>query len=194
MSQPPEPPDWQQTPQPAPPKPENKRFGFLALGLAVLMSLVVGSLLGAVGYSSSRSTATVAEPAPTVTITETWAPGEGEGTEAAEAPAEEETPSYTPKNSHWELTVKVLDKTCYGAGEGCDVEYRVQPKYVGPAPKPIGFIEITYEVTGDKEGPQTGTVQLEDGQYDASMTEEYAETRSRSTKLTAQVTDIQTFG
>ena len=110
---------------------------------------------------------------------------------ATEEPTSEST-SPALKKSDFELTVKILDKTCY-AGEGCDVEYRVQPKYVGPPPKPMGLIEITYEVTGDKDGPQTGTVQLEDGQYDASMTEEYAETRSRSSKLTAKVTDIEEF-
>jgi hypothetical protein len=192
MSQPPEP-QWE-LPQPQPVPPRPKRFGFLALGLTALVAVVVGSLLGAVGYSSSRRTATVAaEPAPTVTVTET-APVHGDA--PYEEPTEEPTSESTSpalKKSHFELTVKILDKTCYGAGEGCDVEYRVQPKYVGPSPKPMGLIEITYEVTGDKEGPQTGTVQLEDGQYDASMTEEYAETRSRSSKLTAKVTDIQEF-
>jgi hypothetical protein len=55
-----EPYDWQPPPKPGPPKPDKKQFSLLALGLTALVALVVGSLLGAVGYSSSRRTATVA--------------------------------------------------------------------------------------------------------------------------------------
>src|SRR5215207_5533417 len=111
-----EPYDWQPPPQPAPPEPEKKRFSFLALGLTALVALVVGSLLGAVGYSWSRRTATVAaEPAPTVTVTET-APVEGEP--PFEEPTEEPTSESTRavKKSDFELTVKILDKSATAAG------------------------------------------------------------------------------
>jgi len=57
----------------------------------------------------------------------------------------------------------------------------------------MGLMEITYEVTGGKEGPQTGTVQLEDGKYDPTMTEDFTDIRSSTTKLTAKITDIQEF-
>jgi hypothetical protein len=120
-----------------------------------------------------------------------------EGERQFDEPTEEPTSESTGralKKSDFELPVKILDKTCYGSGLGCSVEYRVYPKYVGPAPEPMGLIEITYEVTGGTEGPQTGTVQIEDGQYDTVMTEDFTETRSRRSKPTAKVTDIETLG
>jgi len=57
----------------------------------------------------------------------------------------------------------------------------------------MGLIEVSYEVKGDVNGPQKGTIQLEDLKYDGSMSEDFAETPSRITELVAKVTSVETF-
>jgi hypothetical protein len=170
---------------------KSKRFGWLVVGLATGISLVVGTALGlTIGNGGSTTAAPAATVTATATATKTVTePVEEDG--ATDEPAS--APSRDLKNSDFKLTVKELDKTCYGSGEGCSIEYRVTVKYVGPAPKPMGLIEVSYEVKGDVNGPQKGTIQLEDLSYDASLSEDLADTPSRSTELVAKVTSVETF-
>ena len=73
------------------------------------------------------------EPGPAETV------AEGDG--ATDEPASE--PSRTLKNSDFKLALKELDKTCYGSGLSCSIEYRVTVKYVGPHPEADGLVEVS---------------------------------------------------
>jgi hypothetical protein len=92
-----------------------------------------------------------------------------------------------------DLRVKTLSKKCYGYGAGCLVEYRVvvDGAYMDDWPE-TGDVEVSYKVTGPKDGPEEDSfmITLEDGQYEKPW-EESTSTRSRSTKLTVKVTDIE---
>lgn len=88
----------------------------------------------------------------------------------------------------FKVGVKVLKKKCYGSA-GCNVTFRIVPKYVGVLPLPeTGTIEVTYEVKGG-EDPLVNTFTIEGGSasYDA---EELIGTRKSSAKLKAVVLDV----
>src|SRR5829696_6072842 len=111
MSQPPQQQPAQEPggPVPVPQPGQPKRFGWLVVGLATGISLVVGTALG---LTISNGGSTTAEPAATVTATATAtktvtepAPTEGDG--ATDEPAS--ASSRDLKNSDFQLTVKELD-------------------------------------------------------------------------------------
>ena len=87
------------------------------------------------------------------------------------------------------IGIKVLKKHCFGSA-GCNVTFRIVPKYVGSASlPPDGTVSVTYQVTGDEDGPMINTFTVEDGKatYDSQET---ASIKKSSNKLKATVTDI----
>src|SRR5829696_9256166 len=112
MSQPPQQQPAQEPggPVPVPQPGQPKRFGWLVVGLATGISLVVGTALG---LTMSNGGSTTAAPAATVTATATATktvtePVEEDG--ATDEPASASSPDL--KNSDFKLAVKELDKTC----------------------------------------------------------------------------------
>lgn len=201
MTQPPAGPQqpYQQGPHPqqvgaqplqSPPR-EPKRFGFLALGVAALAGLVLGSCSGAIAAGGDPATttaapaATVTAAAPTVTVTAPAEPAAAEptGAPAEGGPAEE----YVPKPSDFKIGIKIRDKECFGSA-GCNVTYRIDPEYVGDQPLPNGEIEVAYEVSG-AEDEIISLFTISDGS--ASFDEEEdTSTSSSGAKLEAKVTDV----
>jgi hypothetical protein len=118
--------------------------------------------------------------------------GEYIGTEDGEPSA---TPARSGANidkSDIELHVKTLSKKCFGS-YGCNVTYRVVVDGASMDDWPEqGEVEVTYEVTGGKDGPESDSflITLDDGQYE-EPSEEASTVRSRSTKLAVKVTDAE---
>lgn len=96
---------------------------------------------------------------------------------------------YDPKPADFELTVKVLRKTCFGSA-GCNVTYRVQLGYSGEELDPSTTYEVTYEVRGPEDGAQVNTLEVTGTDYTVPD-EELATVPSASTKLRAVVTSVE---
>jgi hypothetical protein len=108
-------------------------------------------------------------------------------TSAAEEPT---PPPVTPTAKDFKLSIKVLSKECLGDA-GCNVEYRVNLKYVGTATLPDdSSYEVTYAVHGDESGPQTDTITTHGMEYEQPY-ENMASTPSSATKLTVKVTGVE---
>lgn len=173
--------------QPLLPQKRKRGSGLLIVGL------VLGFLIGlVVGIAGGGDPSTVAAPGPTTTVTTTTtaaapAPVEpAEETTATEAPAA----SFDGKPGDFDIAVKVRKKECFGSA-GCNVTYQIDPKYTGSADLPdTGTIEVTYEVSGDEDGPQINTFSIDaDGTAHFSSEEEMSTPKS-STKLKAKATDV----
>lgn len=105
---------------------------------------------------------------------------------AADAPPK---PSFDATAADFEIDVKILKKKCFGSA-GCNVTYRIVPKYVGASDLPdTGTIEVTYEVRGLEDGAAVNTFTIEAGEasYDS---EETGQIETSKTKLTGKVTDV----
>ena len=108
---------------------------------------------------------------------------------------ESEKPTETPEPEPIELStddfkvgIKILKKRCFGSA-GCNVTFRIVPKYTGTSPLPdTGTIEVTYEVKGG-EDPLINTFTIEDGTA-SYASEESIGTPKSSSKLKAKVTDV----
>jgi hypothetical protein len=105
------------------------------------------------------------------------------------APSVPEPEYYQPLATDFALSVKVLEKTCYGSA-GCNLSYRVKVGYGGEPLDPSKTYELTYEVRGGEDGPQvnTLTVQGDSSQVDE---EELISTKSSKAKLSVVVLSIE---
>lgn len=93
-----------------------------------------------------------------------------------------------PVAADFALTVKVLEKECFGSA-GCNIKYRMVIKQVGTKTfDPAKTYEITYSLKGT-EDPVIGTLTVTGDQYDA---DEYNRTGTKTSKavITAVITDI----
>lgn len=185
---PPQPPSWgqQQPPHPdlpQPPAPKQKRQFLvtkIAIGVAAGIALfLIGMIvLVAVLLSSGKTSDKQATGTP-ATI----------ASQPAEEPATtEQTPAYTPTPKDFTLTIKTLKKECFGSA-GCNVTFRIQVGYDGPALDPSTTYEVTYEVRGAEDGPQINTLTVQ-GDQSSVDEEEFVSTKSAAVKLKAVVTDV----
>ena len=180
--QPPQPPYQQlgQVPPPPPKKPFWKRWWFIA----IVVVLVLGALGSAFGNRGGGDTA--GTPATATT---------GKGATSTSAPPSTSTtttttsaPAPTPlKPADFQIGIKVLSKKCFGSA-GCNVEFRIDPKYVGRQSLPSGTIEVTYKITGGDD-PMTNTFTIEGGTARYPQTE-FISTPSSSSTLRAVVTEV----
>lgn len=105
-------------------------------------------------------------------------------------PALTETPGPLLTKDDLKLTLKTVDKQCFGSA-GCSVDVKVQATLL------TGFEstetwEVTYQVTGGTDGAVIGNFQLTDGRYD--MNEESIDTDRESDKLAVKVTSVERIG
>lgn len=187
MSQPPTPmglpTDPLARPRPLPP-PINrarrpKKFGWLAMIIAVVGSFGIGAAVVALGSTDTTGTLTGG-----TTVTQAAPNDEPTRTESAE---------FSPKKSDFEIGIKILEKTCFGSG-GCSIAYRIKPKYVGTQELPDeGTIEVSYLVTGGESGPRQNTFKMVAGQAEFD-TEEFAAIPSFGTVLKAKVIEVSYTG
>jgi hypothetical protein len=108
-------------------------------------------------------------------------------TAATPTPTEPPTP-VVPKAEDFTLTVKTLEKTCFGSA-GCSITYRIDVGYDGPTLDPSNTYEVVYEVRGGEDGPQINTLTVE-GDQSSVDSEETISTSSASRKLTAVATSV----
>lgn len=132
-------------------------------------AVIAGTALAALAGCSAAPTRPAASPDPT--------------------PTADQTVTYTPKVDDWTISVKTLKKECFGSA-GCNVTYRINPAYIGPATaRPdTGVIEVTYQVTGG-EDPQINTFTANRTQTSVAA-EENLSTSSAAAILDATVTDV----
>lgn len=88
------------------------------------------------------------------------------------------------------VTIKVLSKQCFGQA-GCDLTYRPELSTSLPSSviNPSITYDVTYEVDGSSDGPQTDTMEVTGGQY-RSAGVQVAQTDSAAVVLTARVTSV----
>ncbi|GAA1987098.1 hypothetical protein GCM10009817_30760 [Terrabacter lapilli] len=97
--------------------------------------------------------------------------------------------TFEGKAADFQIGIKILRKKCFGSA-GCNVTYRIDPKYVGLADIPdTGTIEVTYAVKGFEDGEAVNTFTIEDGQASFDS-EERGTVPSSGTKLSARATDV----
>lgn len=112
------------------------------------------------------------------------ATAQAQATALAEASAAAAEP---PAKSAFVLSVKVLSKDCFGSA-GCNLTYRVVPKFVGPGDP--NSLEVTYEVIGGEDGPKIGTFTIDSAGTATYDSEQTISTSSASTTLKARVTEV----
>lgn len=187
---------WQQPPTNESWIKRNKKLSIVIAAVILLSILVsaVGAILG-----DNGDTARTAQPTPTTTCDlggceETLGPTALPADETTE-PAATTDQSDNIDKSDIELHIKTLRKKYYGSG-GCDVTYRVAVDSANKDdwPKTGGDVDVSYKVTGPKDGPEYGSIWiwLEDESYEEPW-EKVTSTRSRSVELTVKVTDVEFY-
>lgn len=109
--------------------------------------------------------------------------------EAEEQDEEESLPEFDVDD--FTLDVKITDKQCFGSA-GCNVQFRVDPTYLGAVEDLEGRdIDMTFVIKGDESGPQVGTIYLSNGSYDQEI--RTASTSSNGVKITARMQSVTAY-
>ena len=125
---------------------------------------------------------------PDATDTPTSAPTTSRARPAAAPPVAEPASAYdAPDPADWKITVKVLERKCFGSA-GCNITYRIDPTCTCDL-DPSKTYRVTYEVRGVEDGPAVGNFTVT-GDTASLESEEQGQTTSSKAKLTAKVTDI----
>ncbi|MFE2224849.1 hypothetical protein [Streptomyces kronopolitis] len=144
----------------------------------------ISSAITAILVSGSDKEA--ASPKPTSAKSAPAAPSE-DPTEASEET--EETYNDSPTSTDFALSMKTTKKQCFGSA-GCNITVDPHLSYISATSlDPEKTISITYEIHGDESGPVIQTLELSDGDqvtYDPVS----ISTADRSTKVTAEITDV----
>jgi len=112
-----------------------------------------------------------------------------------EEPEEEPQAAYNtePDASDFTLTLKKKRQQCFGSA-GCNVTVEPDLSYTAVLPlDPEVAYSITYEIKGGDDGPVIETLELTDGDQ-LSYSEVSVSTPGSGTKLTAEVTDVESDG
>lgn len=163
-------------PTPAPPK-RRSRWPLVAIIGLIVLALAAGGVLTVMLTGGKGSATTGASPTPS------WSSVFGSNpTQTAAAPA------YTPKPEDFTLTIKVLEKQCFGSA-GCNVTFRIELAYSGPTLSPSRTYEITYRVDGTDESEYVNTLTVTGDQY-RTQDREMVSTKSSKSVLTVVVTSV----
>jgi len=96
--------------------------------------------------------------------------------------------TYSANDFGVELRVK--SKKCFGA-EGCRVRLGVEPQYLGSDEGPEGTWEVTYEITGEEDGPIVRSFTVESGRMTNPTGDEVVSTPSEAVEPEARVVSVQ---
>jgi hypothetical protein len=162
---------------PPPPRKSHKGL-YIALsflGLALLLFCCAGVVSQvAPGGKGSDKGLTVVDPS------DVSAPQTGAGTSPAAV-------ARAVRASDIHLKVKIKSKECFGSA-GCLLEYSIDASWNPSLVK--DDCEVTYDVTGFKDGAQTHTLTVrEDGHYEQDIYQS-GDTSSSSRKLGVKVTEV----
>lgn len=97
-------------------------------------------------------------------------------------------PVYKPKPEDFTLTVKILEKKCFGSA-GCSVVFRIELGYTGPPLDSARTYELTYEVAGTDEASYVNTLLVTGTTY-RTDDREHVSTKSSKAELKATVTGV----
>lgn len=96
-----------------------------------------------------------------------------------------------PVAKDFKITLKTIEKQCFGGGAGCVITYRVNGVTVPPGLDTDTTYEVSYKVTGANE-PKEGTITISGGKFDAGLiTNDVAQTKSKDSKLIATATAVE---
>lgn len=145
--------------------------------IIVVAALVLG---GATGIACGGGSSPDHEGKP---VTE----GSATGGQSSAAPAVAKVPAA----KEFKITLKTIEKQCFGSGAGCVITYRVNQVQV-PAGLDTGTTyEVSYKVTGANE-PKEGTITISGGKFDAGLiSDDVAQTKNKDAKLIATATSVE---
>lgn len=107
----------------------------------------------------------------------------------APSPTYSASPAPLPSPSDFTISVKVLEKKCFGFA-GCNVSYKIEPKYTGVTSLDGNDFTVIYEVTGGEDGPQINNFEIRSDGMAAFPKEESISTSSSGSTLKAKATDV----
>lgn len=138
---------------------KSKRLWVVAGLVCLLVALIVFNLGGALMSSDGPS-------------------------QSGESARPENRVTYSANDFGVELRVK--SKRCSGF-DGCKVVLGVEPKFLGSGDRPEGAWEVTYEITGDEDGPITRTFTVEGGRMKNLTGDELVSTPSEAVEPSARI-------
>lgn len=139
----------------------------------VLSLITVAALAGCGSHGPLTSPATVAPTTPVRVSTAPVPPSPSGG------------PTLTA--AQLTLTPKVIKQRCFGSA-GCNVALHIDTAYEGPPLSDQDVWLVTYEITGDADGPQIGSLTITGTAVSAQ--EEDLDTESAKTRISIKVTDV----
>jgi len=145
--------------------------------VGIVAAFVLGVTVGSVGDKASSTSPEEAVAAVT-TAPSSYVPVR---------PTTTPPPVVLPKPADFTIGINIIEKTCFGSA-GCNITYRIDPKYNGTTRLPSKEITVVYEVRGG-DGPQINRFTLTGGQA-SFPAEEHIQTKSSSSDLTAVVTQV----
>lgn len=173
-------------PDPVPPPPRRPIGRFDLIGatacVAVLIGLGVGVLVGSDGDDKPTPKTTHSTSAPATTDNE---------------PVVEEEPTSEYDDitaSDFLIELKTTAKKCYGYGVGCNVTVEPELSYMWDLEDldPAATYSITYEITGDENGPVTETLELTN-QEDVNFTPTHLSTSGSGVDIEVEITDVESY-
>ena len=179
-----------------PPPPKQRRWW--ATPVIVVVSLLAGIGIGGAAATSDTDPARSSSGATYESLDE-WEAALGErqdsldGTQdTADEPepepvAELDTGYVTPTADDFVLTVRTLEKRCYGSA-GCNVSFQIDAGWLGEF-DPDTTYEVTYEIKGGDD-PLINTLRVEGEQYWVDESE-FIGTPSSDAELTAHVLEVR---
>lgn len=185
-------------PDPTAPPPARSAAWYTRRWVQILAALTVGFVLGvAAGGSGSKAGSSVDSAAKRQAAIDAEVKRLDEARVAEEAAAEAQASALAeasaaaaapPPLSAFKLTIKTLEKDCFGSA-GCNVTYRVVPSFVGPGDP--ANLEVTYTVIGGEDGPVVATFTVDSAGTMSYDSENTISTPSARTVLRARVTSIE---
>lgn len=147
---------------------------------------IIEALLAAIGLVGGCSAGS-GTPSQTVTRTVTETATATASSRSTPAPVTD----YRPPKPHprdFRIALRIKSKSCFGSA-GCNIEYQINPQYVGTGDISTGRYEITYAVRGGDSGPQINTFTITNGR--ASFDSRELLSTPPNPHLTARVLSVQ---
>lgn len=176
---------------PEPAAPVKKRLSNKVVigAAAAIIAAIVGT--GVVVVQAVNS----GDDKPAATASESSTPSEDPATTVADEPDPDPEPTFTtPTADDFTISLRTTSRQCFGSA-GCNITVEPTLTYTGLTDDldPDAVYQITYEITGDESGPIVKTAELSD-QTTLNYTPTSLSTKSSSTKLSVEITDITETG
>jgi hypothetical protein len=161
-----------------PPKPKRSPWLYVGLGVAGVLALCMG--VGVIGSLSDPESGATTGGRTAATATAKAA--------ANDKPATKPQSNSTPEPAQFRLTAKVTKKDCFGSA-GCNITFRPDVTYTGPALDPDDTWTVVYEIRGVEDEPEVSHLEMTGTQFEAD--DEDVSTTSSHSKITLKVTSVE---